>query len=237
MSVIHKKVWREYFEQIFSGEKKFEVRLADFVVNKGDTILLKEWDKDTKEYTGRSIEVEASYIFKTKDQPFWPKEEVEKFGFQIIQFESKQNLRLLPKTGVGVMIFKDEKVLLAKRKGSHGEGEFAFPGGHLEYKESFADCARREVKEECGIEIENIRFQFLANITAYMPKHYTHIGLRADWKNGDAKILEPDKSESWDWYALDDLPKPMFQMCALSIRSYKTGKNYFDVSDIKEAVI
>lgn len=52
-----------------------------------------------------------------------------------------------PKTGVGVMILKNGKVLLGKRKGSHGEGEFAFPGGHLEYMEGFADCARREVLE------------------------------------------------------------------------------------------
>jgi 8-oxo-dGTP diphosphatase len=85
-----------------------------------------------------------------------------------------------PKVGVGVMILKDGKVLLGKRKGSHGEGEYAFPGGHLEYMESFEDCARREVNEECGIEIKNIRFQFLANITKYAPKHYAHIGLLVD---------------------------------------------------------
>ena len=42
-----------------------------------------------------------------------------------------------PKVGVGVMVFKDGKILLAKRKGSHGAGEYAFPGGHLEFGESF----------------------------------------------------------------------------------------------------
>ena len=52
------------------------------------------------------------------------------------------------------MILKNGKVLLSKRKGSHGEGEFAFPGGHLEYMEGFADCARREVQEEYGIKTE-----------------------------------------------------------------------------------
>ncbi len=40
-----------------------------------------------------------------------------------------------PKVGVGVMILKDGKVLLAKRKGSHGNGEFAFPGGHMDFYE------------------------------------------------------------------------------------------------------
>lgn len=137
-----------------------------------------------------------------------------------------------PKVGVGVMILKEGKVLLGKRKGSHGEGEFAFPGGHLEYMEGFGDCARREVLEECGIEIENIRFQFVANVTKYAPKHYAHIGLVVSWRSGEPKVLEPEKCESWDWYDLNNLPSPMFEMCKLSIESHKTGKNYWDVSNL-----
>ncbi|MDO8659856.1 MAG: DUF3850 domain-containing protein [Candidatus Parcubacteria bacterium] len=90
MNTIHKKVWREYFEQIISGKKKFELRLADFEVNEGDTLILEEWDKDKKEYTDRKIEVVVTYIIKTKGQTFWPQEEVEKYGFQVIQFESKE---------------------------------------------------------------------------------------------------------------------------------------------------
>ncbi|MFP4617098.1 MAG: nucleotide triphosphate diphosphatase NUDT15 [Candidatus Paceibacterota bacterium] len=133
-----------------------------------------------------------------------------------------------PRVGVGVMIIKDGKILLAKRRGSHGEGEYAFPGGHLEHMESFASCAQREVKEECGIEINNIRFQYLANVTKYAPKHYVHIGLVADWKSGEPKVLEPDKSESWNWYDVDSLPEPMFEMCKLAIQCQKNGENYLD---------
>ena len=89
MAIIHKKVWREYFEEIMSGKKKFELRLADFEINEGDTLVLEEWDKDKKEYTGRKVEVVANYILKTKGLTFWPPEDVEKHGFQIIQFELK----------------------------------------------------------------------------------------------------------------------------------------------------
>jgi len=89
MATIHKKVWREYFEKIISGKKKFELRLADFEINEGDTLVLEEWDKVQKEYTGRKVEVIATYIIKTKGQTFWPSQEVEKHGFQIIQFELK----------------------------------------------------------------------------------------------------------------------------------------------------
>jgi 8-oxo-dGTP diphosphatase len=135
-----------------------------------------------------------------------------------------------PKVGVGILVFKEGKILLGKRKGSHGEGEYAFPGGHLEYMESFEECAKREIVEECGIEVENIRFHLLANLTKYAPKHYVHIGMIADWKSGDPKILEPDKCDSWAWYNIDNLPEPMFEACKMSLNAYyKTKQNYFDI--------
>lgn len=134
-----------------------------------------------------------------------------------------------PKVGVGVMIVKNGSVLLGQRKGSHGEGEYAFPGGHLEYMESFEQCARRETLEECGIEIGRIRFQFVANVQTYAPQHYVHIGLLADWQNGMPEVLEPEASGSWEWYDLAKLPQPLFEMSRLAIESYKTGRNYYDL--------
>ena len=87
-ATIHKKVWPEYFEEIRSGKKKLELRLADFEVREGDTLVLEEWDPDRKEYTGRKIEVAVTYILKTKDVLFWSREDIEKYGFQIIQFDT-----------------------------------------------------------------------------------------------------------------------------------------------------
>ncbi|MEK7624792.1 MAG: DUF3850 domain-containing protein [Patescibacteria group bacterium] len=89
MATIHKKILRGHFEKIISGKKKVELRLADFKINEGDNLVLEEWDKNRKEYTGRKVEVVATYILKTKEQTFWPAEDVQKFGFQIIQFEPK----------------------------------------------------------------------------------------------------------------------------------------------------
>jgi 8-oxo-dGTP diphosphatase len=137
-----------------------------------------------------------------------------------------------PQVGIGVMIFNENsEVLLTKRKGSHGAGEFAFPGGHLEFGESFSDCAMRETTEEAGIEISNVQFQYLANILKYGGKHYVHIGLTAVWKSGEPQILEPEKSEDWGWYSLDNPPEPLFEMCTLAIKSYKSGQNYYDFAE------
>lgn len=130
--------------------------------------------------------------------------------------------------GIGVMILKDDQVLLGKRKGSHGTGEYSFPGGHLQYMEGFEECAHREVSEECGIEIENVRFQFLGNIVDYPPKHYIQIGFIADWKQGEPQVLEPDKCEAWAWYDFDKLPQPIFRPCLLALESYGTKQSYFD---------
>lgn len=126
------------------------------------------------------------------------------------------------------MILKEGRVLLGKRKGSHGEGEYAFPGGHLEYMETFKECALREIAEECGVEVENIRFQFLGNLKKYAPKHYVHIGLVADWKNREPELREPDKADGWGWYDIENLPKPIFEMANLGIDSYKTKRIYYD---------
>ena len=84
---IEKKVWPEYFDKIKKDEKTFELRLADFECNPGDILTLREWNPETKKYTGRIIKKEVTYVLKTKDIKFWVKEDIEKYGFQIISFK------------------------------------------------------------------------------------------------------------------------------------------------------
>ncbi len=81
-----KKTWPAYFQKILDGEKTFEVRLADWDCKEGDVLVLKEWDPATKEYTGREIEKKVTYTVKTKDLKFFPEQDVEKYGFQVIGF-------------------------------------------------------------------------------------------------------------------------------------------------------
>lgn len=83
---IEKKVWPKYFQAILDGKKNYELRLADWKCREGDILVLREWNPETKKYTGRVAEKEVTYVGKTKNINFWPKEEVEKYGFQIIGF-------------------------------------------------------------------------------------------------------------------------------------------------------
>lgn len=83
---IEKKVWPEYFKRILNKEKNFELRLADFECKKKDILVLKEWNPKTKKYTGRTIEKKVKYILKTKNIKFRPREEIDRYGFQVISF-------------------------------------------------------------------------------------------------------------------------------------------------------
>lgn len=88
MKIIKKKIWPEYFNDVETGKKKFELRLNDFDIEEGDILLLEEWDPETKEYTGRSIEKKVNYIlqFKPDELSFWSKKDVEQHGLKIISF-------------------------------------------------------------------------------------------------------------------------------------------------------
>ncbi|MFH1098701.1 MAG: DUF3850 domain-containing protein [Candidatus Uhrbacteria bacterium] len=81
-----KKTWPQDFEAILDGQKTFDLRLADWKCEPGDTLVLREWDPDTEAYTGRIIEKEVTHILKTNELTFWPKEEIDKYGFQVISF-------------------------------------------------------------------------------------------------------------------------------------------------------
>ena len=116
-----------------------------------------------------------------------------------------------PKVGVGVILAKENKVLLLKRKNSHGEGTWGFPGGHLEFNEEIEDCVQREVYEETGIKVSNIRFASLTNdLFKKENKHYITIFMLCDWESEEAQIKEPERCAAQAWFEWKKLPTPLF---------------------------
>lgn len=61
--MIHElKTWKGFYDDVFMGRKSFEVRKNDRGFEKGDTLILKEWDNLKNEYTGRQLARTATYI-------------------------------------------------------------------------------------------------------------------------------------------------------------------------------
>ena len=116
-----------------------------------------------------------------------------------------------PKVGLGVIVVKDGKILMHKRKNAHGEGKWSLPGGHLEFNEEIEDGARREVMEEAGITIKNVRrATFTNDINMEEGNHYITIFLLADYDSGEVRVMEPHKCEKWEWFEWENMPQPLF---------------------------
>ena len=119
-------------------------------------------------------------------------------------------MRKFPKIGVGVIIRKGNKVLLGKRRNAHGAGTWSFPGGHLELNEEIEDCAKREVMEETGLKIKNLKRVAFTNDIFGNNLHYVTLYVLADYDSGEARVMEPDKCEIWQWFDWNKLPEPLF---------------------------
>ena len=115
------------------------------------------------------------------------------------------------RVGIAVFVCRDGRFLMGRRRGAHGAGTWSVPGGHLEFGESFEDTAAREVLEETGVQITNVRFGAVTNdVFTDEDRHYVTVWMFADHLSGEPAILEPDKCVSLGWYGFDDLPEPLF---------------------------
>ncbi len=118
------------------------------------------------------------------------------------------------RVGTGILVIKDKQVLVGKRKGSHAAGLISFPGGHLDYGETWESCVLRELEEECGpqfkVKVRNFSAKrpefFVTNdIMHQYNKHYITIFMVADWVQGEPINMEPNKCDGWEWFNYDQL--------------------------------
>lgn len=115
------------------------------------------------------------------------------------------------RVGVGVFVFRDGKFLVQLCQSSHGAKTWSLPSGHLEFSETPDEASRREVMEETGCEIDNIRFAAVTNdIFENEGKHYITWWTMSDWKANEPRITEPDKCLEQRWVDFDSLPDPLF---------------------------
>ncbi len=129
-----------------------------------------------------------------------------------------------PRVGIGVMIQnKAGEILLGLRQGSHGAGEWAFPGGHLEFGETIFETAKREVKEETGLDVKEFELISVSDEMRYIKtdnKHYLNLGVKAAYDGGEPQVMEPLKCKEWKWFALDALPEKVLEGTENTIKNF-----------------
>ena len=124
--------------------------------------------------------------------------------------------------GTAVVVFRHNpegqvEVLLGQRKGAHGEGTFAFPGGKTD-GQGLYEAALRELKEET--DLDGIPIAYLGDV-------YREFEAVQRWRTmyvlvearGTLRTCEPDKNEGWAWHNLAVLPSPWFAPAALFVES------------------
>ena len=133
--------------------------------------------------------------------------------------------------GFGVLFLRDGKVLLGHRHSDpakadsalHGEGAWTMPGGKLDFGESFEAGAKREVKEETGMDLKQCK-AICINNDREADAHFITVGLQALKWAGESRVMEPDEITEWRWFDLNFLPQPLF------FPSKKILKNYLEKS-------
>jgi len=185
---IRKKTWPDYFQMILEGKKKFDIRLADFDVKKGDVIVFEEFDPKTKSYTGRTHEVKVTLVIMPNELPYWSDQEKAEKGFQVVQFEPLKDIEKnkVVNATLGYIVDDKNRVLMIHLRKDYGDGVKDFwngVGGKLEKNESPEEGITREAKEECGLDIKNPK---LAGILTFPG----NLGSQDTWRAFVFKIAE-----------------------------------------------
>jgi len=140
---------------------------------------------------------------------------------KITGFSEKRHANYLVISGVsgevpyriGVAVFvenpKLNAYLIGKRKGSLDSGNWGLPGGHMEPNETIEECAKRELLEETGLEIKNIKHVTFTddNYPAECKRYITlFVSAQVKDNNAEPKLMEPEKCEEWKWHKWNDEP-------------------------------
>ena len=108
-----------------------------------------------------------------------------------------------------VIIFDNDKVLLGEKISG-----YEIPGGHTDYLEDEKDCARREIKEETGLDIKNLHLLRTMNMPDKIVSVYYS-------NNYEGKLLASDDLVGASWHKVSDLPKIKFNGAELILEAYK----------------
>ena len=130
------------------------------------------------------------------------------------QFESRADERSYPARpllAASIAVFRDGRLLIARRGRAPMEGLFSLPGGLVEVGETLREAALRELKEEVGVEAEILAFvdhiEPIARDGAGVGEHYVVAAFVGRWRSGEARVGVEAAEVAWiDPEAIGDYP-------------------------------
>jgi len=129
-----------------------------------------------------------------------------------------------PSVGVATVVVKDGKIAIG-RDAKKGDTIYGVPGGHWNSGESLKECSKREVKEESGVNIDNI--QLISIFDFYREdkkKSYVTIGMKAKFVDGNFSDLQEEGRLDWDWYTPEEALKlNLFSADKILIQRFLSG--------------
>ena len=113
-----------------------------------------------------------------------------------------------PIAGVGVVVFRNEEVLLVKRKNAPYKGQWSIPGGKQRLGETVTQAAHRELMEETGVEVNELTLIDVIDIMVPDEEgeilyHYIVVDYRAYWMSGECS--PGDDAQDVKWFNLNKI--------------------------------
>ena len=111
--------------------------------------------------------------------------------------------------GVGILIVRNDKILLGHRCEGWSNRTWTMPGGKLGKREKPEDGAKREVKEETGLEVDKLEL-ISVNKDMIKDKEFATYIFKSEIVTGEPKIMEPKEINKWKWFDFKKLPHLLY---------------------------
>lgn len=136
-----------------------------------------------------------------------------------------QEEKYTTKVTVGLILIKEDKILLIKRKNTgYMDGMYAFVAGHVEKGESLKQSMIREANEEAGILLDEKDIEFVCAIRdGKRDDEYINFYFKADKYSGKVRIAEKEKCEEIIWVNINEIPENIIPNDLRAINNMKKG--------------